>query len=522
MRGDASHTCTPPARRVFRPAVATTVLLVIGQATTALTYSAMAALFGRSYVMDAYLAGVTLPQYVIAVLIAALTFVLVPVLTEYAGRDEREAAQLAGQLLTVIGGALLVLTLAGAFVSSHLIALMIPGLSPESHRLAVQVSWLAWPSVLGTGLAATLTAMENAENRFAWAAAVPAIGSLVTFGLVVILARAFGAAGLAAAMTVGVMVQVVLLGAVSPRRYRIPRDLRHPGVVATLHLLWPLALSGIFIRATPILDRYLVSNLGEGSIASLGYAGNISRFLALAVSAGVATVIFPQLATLAATSDRSGLRRLISGGLRMMWLVVAPMAVIGMALAKPVIGVAFERGNFGAGDTVVVASLFQIYLGAFIVLCLGNISGRALYALRMTRLVAALSVAESLIYFAYNTSLVRWLGVSGAASAYFLYCFGSLAWQLVLIKKACGGRRLLPMHACAQTLVAAIAGGLVSAGVGQVVVNPWLALGLGGLLGLLTYVWFIGVLNSAEGRLVWSFLRRRLLPARRRRRSEVL
>src|SRR5205823_1399733 len=113
------------------------------------------------------------------------------------------------------------------------------------------------------------------------------------------------------------------------------------------------------------------------------------------------------------------------------------------------------------------------------VLCLGNISGRALYALRMTRTFAVFAIAESVIYFGYNAALVRWVGVTGAAIAYLIYCFGSLGWQLVLIRRVCGGRSVLPVRSGFRTLIAAVGGGIGAAGVNVVVANPWVALMLG-------------------------------------------
>ena len=48
-------------------------------------------------------------------------------------------------------------------------------------------------------------------------------------------------------------------------------------------------------------------------------------------------------------------------------------------------------------------------------MCLGNISGRALYALRLMRPAAILSIAETVLYVAYTAAFVRWWGVTGAA-----------------------------------------------------------------------------------------------------------
>ena len=65
--------------------------------------------------------------------------------------------------------------------------------------------------------------------------------------------------GLAVATTAGAVVQVLLLAPGAAGHYEWTLDVRHPGVRRGFQLLWPLLLSGVFIRATPILDRYLAS-----------------------------------------------------------------------------------------------------------------------------------------------------------------------------------------------------------------------------------------------------------------------
>jgi putative peptidoglycan lipid II flippase len=507
---EASVLQVQPHKPVLGLTAVVTALLVAGQVSTALTYSAMAAVFGRGSEMDSYLIGTTMPQYVVAVMVSALTFGLVPILTEHASRGPAGGQQLAGQLLAVVMGGLSLTAIAGALTSGLFIGWIAPSLPTYSHDLAVRVSWVAWPAVVAAGLVTTLSAIDNVHRRFAWAAAIPAVGGIVTLGLVLVLARRFGALGLAAASTAGTLCQVALFGPTWLKRCRFPDNLRHPGLITAFHLLWPLMLSGFFLRATPIVDRYLVSDLGQGSIAALAYAGNLSRFLALAVSAGLATIVFPQLATTLIAADHASFRRLVTGSLRLTWFVAAPVACIGWALARPIIQAAFERGSFSSADTSIVAALFRIYLGAFIALCLGNISGRAIYALRKTRVFALLATAETFLYFGYNAGLVRWWGVAGAAVAYFVYCAVSLAWQMGLISSACGGSRVLTFAPYGRTLVAAVVSGMSAALTGRMLPNPWLALAAGGAVGVVVYSWLISRLRSAEGRLIHSQVRRRL------------
>jgi putative peptidoglycan lipid II flippase len=72
----------------------------------------------------------------------------------------------------------------------------------------------------------------------------------------------------------------------------------------------------------------------------------------------VTTVLFPTLARLAARADLSGLRRALDSGIRQIAFLLVPAGLVSIALADPIVRLVYERGEFTASDTTLVADCF--------------------------------------------------------------------------------------------------------------------------------------------------------------------
>jgi putative peptidoglycan lipid II flippase len=240
-------------------------------------------------------------------------------------------------------------------------------------------------------------------------------------------------------------------------------------------------------------------------ISHLNYALKLTTLLSFLISTGIATVIFPKMASIVAIGTTANLRHTASLGLRVMWLAIVPAVVLGEVLALPLVSVAFQRGQFSATDAEVVAGLFQVYLLALAGMCLGNITGRMFYVLKDTRPLAIFGVIGALAYIVYTPLLAQSFGVKGIAWGYVLFFNVSLLWQLLVIRHKTGksgGRTMLDSFARIGS--AALLGGAAAWVVTQTTSNWWLQLLLGGALGLVVYAIALLRLGSVEARMIWA------------------
>lgn len=499
-------------KNALKSALIITLFSFSGQLVLFIVQIIAAAFFGANHEMDAYLAANTLPQYIISVLLGSLGFVFIPVFIDYKTKGVTEQAYtLAASLFNNCLLILATLSILGIVFAKPLVSITAPGLNEETLTLAAKVAIIIWPTILATGTISLLSSIYQAERKFGWPAAVPFIGALLNLALLLLLGRSIGVIGFALATTFSVLIQAILLLRIiaGPSRYKFSLNWNDPGIKQVFRLVLPLIVVAIITKFTPLIERYLASQLQEGSISHLNYAFKIAAAITILISIGGSTVIFPKMASTTSNNDMEGLRSTISLGLRIMWMIIAPVITIGFLLSPHVVKILFERGEFTPADTIIVSDIFRIYLIALIGMCMGNITGKGFYVLKDTRTLAIFGTIEAVAYAIYTILLTRWLGISGIAIGYVIYFNVSLLWQLLILNhRMVKAKGIEILASFGKTSVGAIVGSLITylTILGIPSENSFLALIIGGLAGLCGYVVYMIVAGSPEAKTIMEVI----------------
>ncbi|MCB0133243.1 MAG: hypothetical protein KDD78_20410, partial [Caldilineaceae bacterium] len=182
------------SRAAFRMGAGGLFSLVAGFASQMV----IAALFGVGEAMDAYLTALAVPIYAQAVLLAGLSFAFIPTYIQSMEEgDEEGACRLIGTFFWLIGGVLLLVSLAVSFFAAPIIDLIAPGLTPDKAQLAAAMLSVLAFSVVLNGYAVYTTGIQNARNQFFWPAFGGAVNSVVNIVVLLALYRFLGPMALA-------------------------------------------------------------------------------------------------------------------------------------------------------------------------------------------------------------------------------------------------------------------------------------------------------------------------------------
>lgn len=498
-------------RKAIFSTLSITAFRVVWLAVAFISQIVIAGFFGAKSGMDAFIAANTLPQYIITVLMGSLGFVFIPAFIDYKAKGcQDEAWGLASNMINLCLLLFGVITIAGLIFARPILQLITPGLGPEAIEIGTRISIIVWPTVLLTAMMTLLSSIYQAQGRFFWQAAVPVIGALVNLGMLVLLARWWGVVGLAVATTASILIQVGLLVKVisGPGKYRLGLNWRDPGIQQVFRLFLPLVIVGFFTKFTPLVERYLASGLGEGSISHLNYAFRFMSVAAILISSGISTVIFPMMSRNVSSEDMGALKNTMSISLRMMWFCIAPIIAIGFSLCLPLIAIFFQHGEFDFKDTLAVAGILRIYLFALIGICLANVTGRGFYVLKDTKTVAIVGIFESILYVIYTVFLARLLGVIGIVIAYAIYSNASLLWQSLILRFKTGnsGGRGITVSFI-KTAMAAVITAIVTYLVTSAIKTGLMQLIFGGLTGMAVYLAVLHLTGSREIKVIWGQIR---------------
>jgi putative peptidoglycan lipid II flippase len=153
----------------------------------------------------------------------------------------------------------------------------------------------------------------------------------------------------------------------------------------------------------------------DGAVSWLNYAFRLMYMPIGIFGVSVATAAVPELARHAAREAFGDMRTTLSSGLRLMLMLSVPSFLGLVALAGPIVELFFQRGEFTAHDTQMVASALLLYSPGLVGYSIVKLASPTFYALRDARTPVIVSVVTVLSNLALNLWLVRVMQFQGLA-----------------------------------------------------------------------------------------------------------
>ncbi|HET6675506.1 MAG TPA: lipid II flippase MurJ [Nitrospiraceae bacterium] len=274
-------------------------------ALSAITFGQLASSFGIQWYTvtqlgagaetDGLYAALTLPQIVMVILVDPLGFVLTPLLSI---KNERERRIVGAQIVWLIAGCSLLITLLAVIVAPLTVPLLAPGFSESTVQLTVDLARIQATAIVGAACTMALSSLYHAGQNFLWPAASMLICSLVGWVILIVGIRSGG-------VTLAAWVQVItfvgpLFFLASPVAWWPWGE--HGCLRGFLSEVWrqskPLMVSASYCRTGFMVDRLLTSLLAPGSIVILELASRVHFAIVRILNQGVTTPIVPVLASL--------------------------------------------------------------------------------------------------------------------------------------------------------------------------------------------------------------------------------
>ena len=411
-------------------------LLLLSRVLGLLRESAQAAAFGTTGLGDAVIVMFTLPDLLVGVLISgALSYVLLPV---WANQGPGTLA--AGQkkvAYALLGGGLALGALVWLFRHA-LVQALAPGLSAELKALsAASLGWSASALPMAMLAALWVTRLQH-ERDFVGMYVGNLIVNLAMVGGLVVVTK-IAAPEMPALTVLGVCLVIAMLGRLAWLAWRLPRRPQPTSAVQSTALppanvwLWAALSSGLLL-VFPLVARSLVSNAGEGALASFNYAWKLIELpLVLAVQL-VASLAFPAMTRTEAGSPAR--QQAVGLAFLVAWALACAAVAVVATFSWPIAGLLFGWGRMSA------ASLQMI--GEWSAIGIWSLLPQALMAVLLTVMATTgrMQPAVGVMVAGLAALLgVGWLGslsgVNAGASVMWLLnaVFAGMAGALLLLER---------------------------------------------------------------------------------------
>jgi putative peptidoglycan lipid II flippase len=410
-----------------------------------------ASYFGISGAMSAFTIAFQVPNLVRSLFAdAAIQAAFVPVFTEELEKgNRREAFRLASTLIYMVTLVLGAITAIFVLAAPLLVPIFAPGFSGEILDLTVTLSQILFPILIMLGATGMVVGVLNSYDRFAALAIAPFFWNLAIITVLVLVAPAFEGDDRIYAYAIGVLVGTAIQLAIpafdlrnTPFRPLLKLDWRMPDVRRVLLLMLPVTLSLGLINFNLVINSFFGTLVSDQAPAAIDKAFRIYMLPQGIFSVAVATVVFPTLARFAARREYDDLRSTMANGMRQILLLLIPAAAAVLVLSEPITRLVYQRGEFDAAQTDLVAeALFWFafslpFNGLFLLLT------RTFFSLQRPWVPTAISGINLGVTAIVALALYAPFGVGGIVVGTVVATLASVVAQATILRRQLGGLEL--------------------------------------------------------------------------------
>ncbi|MBQ4249021.1 MAG: murein biosynthesis integral membrane protein MurJ [Clostridia bacterium] len=326
----------------------------------------MANFYGTGMEAAAFSAASRIPLTIFDITLGtAVAAAFIPVMNRFLQNDGKERAFkfvnnfLNAVLLVAIVIAALICIFPGAVVN-----LLASGFTGDTFSLCASLLMIFTPIILLAAMCYTFVGVLQSFGSFK----IPAIMSLLSNALMVLyfvtLNERFGIGGLAAALVIGWVMQLVIL--LPPLykfgyRFRFGIDFKDDGLRSSVKMAGPVLISSWVMPINNLITLNIASYYASWGVTVLDYSYKLYFIVAGVFSYAMTNLYFPSLSRMQAAGDREGARDMLYTMIKSVTLIVVPVAAFFIVFSRGIVRVVYESGSFGAGDGQMTALALMMY-----------------------------------------------------------------------------------------------------------------------------------------------------------------
>ncbi len=376
--------------------------------------------YGASYISDAYLIALTIPGTVYTIIGTGLITGFIPMYS----RIEREARVEEADVFTSNFINFVMLCCAFLVIMIYLftrpiIHLFAIGFEGEVLELTVIYTRITTCSIFFTGIVSVYSGYLQVKEKFL----LPALMSLpfnICIILSILLSYRYNHRILAYGSVAAELAQFLfLLPIVYQSGFRHKPVLRFGDkyLKQTILLAMPIILGVSINQINILIDKTLASQIAEGGISALNYAGKLNGTIQAIFISSVVAVLFPAISKIAAEEKMDEFKNYLQRAMIVTILFLAPATIGIMLFSEPIIVLLYGRGAFDAMAINLTSSSLFFYSIGMLGFGLREILSRAFYSLQNTRIPMINAIIGILINIVLNIILSRVMGIAGLALA---------------------------------------------------------------------------------------------------------
>ncbi|MBW4643953.1 MAG: murein biosynthesis integral membrane protein MurJ [Goleter apudmare HA4340-LM2] len=435
---------------------------------------AIAAAFGVGAAATAYSYAYIIPGFLLILLGGVNGPLHSAVVSVLAKRKREEAAPLVETVTTLVGGLLLLVTVAQIVFADVIVDLVGHGLAATTREIAIAQIRIMAPMALFSGLIGIGFGTLNAANQYWLLSISPILSSITVVAGIGIMAMQHGqdiikpeyalmggmvlAWGTLAGAILQWLVQLIVQWRLGLGSLKLRFDFKSPGVKEVMKIMAPATISSGMMPINVATDLYFASPIA-GAAAGFNYANLLVQTPLGIISNIILLPLLPMFAKLADPENWQELKLRIRQGLLLTAFTMLPLGALMVVLSVPIVQVVYERGAFKQEATELVSSLLISYgIGMFAYLG-RDVLVRVFYALGDGQTPFRISTFNIFLNIFLDWIFVKPFGAPGLVLATVGVNCSSMLMLLWLLNRKLNG---LPWREWSVPIISLTAGSVVA------------------------------------------------------------
>ena len=234
--------------------------------------------YGATYVTDAYLVSLTIPQMLFASIATAIVTTYIPLYSKIrVEQGSQEGIRFTNKIIHIVLLGSAVLTVFGMIFTKPIVSVIAMGFKGEVLDLAIKFTRITFPMIIFIGLCRIFIGFLQSNNEFTLPAFIGIPNNIIIISML-FLSNSVGSYGLVFGALAGAVLEaIILIPGARKKGYTYKRiiDLKDPYVIKVATLAIPVMLGGAVQQLNTLIDRMLASGLPEGSISALNFANRL-------------------------------------------------------------------------------------------------------------------------------------------------------------------------------------------------------------------------------------------------------
>ncbi len=401
--------------------------------------------FGAGTALDAYNAAFIVPNLLLNIFVAgALTAAFVPIFSGLISRDRRqEAAEFANSVLNSSILIVLITGLAVFIFAPQLSRWVVPGFTPESKILFVNLMRLLLLSPLIFAISNALGNILVSEERFFWYGISPSLYNIGIIGGVIFLAGRFGIYGAIIGVIGGALLHLIsrLIGLARLSFAKQKFGGYRPKIKIDEHFKKYIRLMLPRMAGQPIEQvmflgfTIIASTIGTGAIVTLNFANNFQTVPVAIIGITFALTAFPVLAKIAARNNRKDFIGETIFTAKAILLTTVPVAVFMYFFSRPIIAILIGGGAFDQRAISVTAATLAVFAPSIVTESVNHLLARAFYALKNSATPTLISLGGLIIALTSGYFMVEKFGIPGLALGFLFGSIFKMVMHIIFLKE---------------------------------------------------------------------------------------